>query len=116
MSLSATVVPAWLITFLSFAGFAQISNVEFYHTGQEGFSENYDARFSLTYSDVTSTAGRVRYSYVRKNTFHSGFNTAVGVFGVDDLEIDDNVVYHTVGAGMSVKHLFLLFVVEQSFI
>ncbi|XP_012942613.1 fibrocystin-L [Aplysia californica] len=82
------------------SGFAQISNVEFYHTGQEGFSQNYDPRFSLTYMDVTSTEGEIRYSYVKKSTFHSGFNTAIGAFAVDGLEIDDNVVYHTVGQGI----------------
>ena len=77
--------------------------MEFYHTGQEGYIDNFDPRFSLTYMDVTSTQGEIRYSYVRKSTFHSGFNTAIGVFAVDGLEVDDNVIYHTVGAGQLIR-------------
>lgn len=87
---------------IEFTGFAQISNVEFFHTGQEGFNANYDARFSITYSDVTSTPGKTRYSYVKKSSFYSGFNTAIGVFAVDGLEVDSNIVHHTVGAGESI--------------
>ncbi|CAL1525942.1 unnamed protein product [Lymnaea stagnalis] len=82
------------------SGFAQISNVEFYHTGQEGHSESYDPRFSLSYIDVISTPGKVRYSYVKKSTFYSGFSTAIGAFSIDGLEIDGNIIHQTVGAGI----------------
>ncbi|CAL1525941.1 unnamed protein product, partial [Lymnaea stagnalis] len=82
------------------SGFAQISNVEFYHTGQEGFNENFDPRFSLAYIDVISTPGKIRYSYVKKSTFYSGFSTAIGAFAIDDLEIDDNIIHNTVNSGI----------------
>ena len=75
--------------------------MEFFHTGQEGYIDNFDPRFSLTFMDTTSTEGEIKYSYVRKNTFHSGFNTAIGVFAIDGLEVDGNVVHHTVGEGKS---------------
>ena len=61
--------------------------------------DNTDPRFSLAFLGVTSDKDEIRYSYVKKSTFHSGFNTAIGVFAVDGLEVDENVVYHTVGAG-----------------
>ncbi|KAK0070514.1 fibrocystin-L [Biomphalaria pfeifferi] len=82
------------------SGFAQISNVAFYHTGQEGFMENYDPRFSIAYVDVISAPGTARYSYVKKSSFYCGFSTAIGAFGVNGLEIDNNVVYQTVHAGI----------------
>lgn len=80
-------------------GFAQISNVEFYHTGQDGFKDNTDPRFSIAFVDVISSEESLRYSYVKTSSFYCGFNTAIGVFAVNDLEIDSNIVYHTVGAG-----------------
>ena len=80
------------------AGYARISNVEFYHTGQEGWTDYYDPRFSLSYLDV----GRVtdlKPSYVLNCAFHHGFSPAIGVFGTDNLNLTDNVVYHAVGGG-----------------
>ncbi|KAK3716577.1 hypothetical protein RRG08_039372 [Elysia crispata] len=85
------------------AGFGQFSNVEFFHTGQEGFTENYDARFSLTFMDTTSTPGMIMYSFVRRCAFHNGYSTAIGAFAVQGLEIDQNVVHHTVGPGIRVE-------------
>ncbi|GFS10808.1 polycystic kidney and hepatic disease-like 1 [Elysia marginata] len=85
------------------AGFGQFSNVEFFHTGQEGFTENYDARFSLTFMDTTSTPGMIMYSFVRRCAFHNGYSTAIGAFAIQGLEIDQNVVHHTVGPGIRVE-------------
>ena len=84
-------------------GFAQVSNVEFFQCGQEGFTDSFDPRFALTFMGVTNNPDSVRYSYVRKSAFHNGFSSAIGVFGVDDMEIDDNVIYHTVGEGMLIN-------------
>ena len=75
-----------------------MSNVEFIHTGQEGFTESYDARFSLAYIAV-GTVSNVKPSAVMKCSFHKGFNSAVGAFGIGSLNITDNVVHHTVGNG-----------------
>ncbi|KAH9512878.1 Fibrocystin-L [Bulinus truncatus] len=81
-------------------GFAQISNVEFFHSGQEGFKDSYDPRFSVAFVDVFNSVESERYSYVKKSSFYCGFNTAVGVFSVNNLEINENIVHHTVGAGI----------------
>ncbi|KAH9519161.1 Fibrocystin-L, partial [Bulinus truncatus] len=82
-------------------GFAQISNVEFFHSGQEGFKDSYDPRFSIAFVDIFNSVESERYSYVKKSSFYCGFNTAVGVFSVNNLEINENIVHHTVGAGMT---------------
>ena len=80
-------------------GFARVENTEFYHTGQEGWTEPYDPRYSLAFVDVQSDSTTDFYSYVRDNTFHDGFSPAVGVFAVDNLEVSGNVIHHTVGKG-----------------
>ncbi|GFN92106.1 fibrocystin-l [Plakobranchus ocellatus] len=85
------------------AGFAQFSNVEFFHTGQEGFTENYDARFSLTFMDTLSNPGQIMYSFVKRCAFHNGYSTAIGAFAIQGLEIDENTVHHTVGPGIRVE-------------
>lgn len=38
-------------------------------------------------------------SYIQGCAFHDGFSPAVGVFGTDGLNVDDNIVHHTVGEG-----------------
>ncbi|XP_052286416.1 fibrocystin-L-like [Dreissena polymorpha] len=84
----------------SYSGYARLSNVEFYHTGQEGFTEEYDPRFSVAYVAV-GTVSNVKPSKVTKCSFHNGFNTAVGAFGIGGLDISENVVYGTVGNGLA---------------
>lgn len=79
-------------------GYARLSNVEFYHTGQEGFTEEYDPRFSVAYVAV-GTVSNVKPSKVTKCSFHNGFNSAVGSFGIGSLEVSENVVFGTVGNG-----------------
>lgn len=79
-------------------GFARLSNVEFYHTGQEGWIEEYDPRFSLAYV-ATGTVTNVKPSKVTQCSFHNGFSPAIGAFGIGGLEILENVVYGTVGNG-----------------
>ena len=75
-----------------------MSNVEFIHTGQEGFTESYDARFSVAYI-ATGAVSNVKPSKVSRCAFHKGFNSAVGAFGIGSLHITDNVVHHVVGNG-----------------
>ena len=72
--------------------------MEFKHTGQEGFTESYDARFSLAYIGV-GTVSYIKPSSVTKCSFHKGFNSAIGAFGIGGLKIIDNVVHHVVGNG-----------------
>lgn len=81
------------------SGYARLSNVEFYHTGQEGFTEEYDPRFSVAYVAV-GTVSDIRPSMITKCSFHNGFNTAIGAYGIGSLNITDNVVFGTIGNGM----------------
>ncbi|XP_048254094.1 fibrocystin-L-like [Haliotis rufescens] len=83
---------------MSYSGFAKIQNVEFFHTGQEGYTMSYDPRFSVAFVDVSNVGERS--SYVRRNAFHNCFSRAIGAFGISDLLIEDNVVHHTVGPGI----------------
>ena len=78
-------------------GFARISNVEFYHTGQKGWTDEYDPRFSIAFLDI-GVIDDVKPSYVRKCAFHHGFSPAIGTFGVSKLNVTDNVIHHTVGS------------------
>nr|XP_009292515.1 fibrocystin-L isoform X2 [Danio rerio] len=87
-------------TFSGFRGKAQIRNVQFYHTGQEGWNDLSDPRYSLVFLNLGWVAGE---SYISGCSFHDGFAPAIGIFGTDGLSIDDNVIHHTVGEGISVK-------------
>nr|XP_045000409.1 fibrocystin-L [Jaculus jaculus] len=86
---------------MTFKGNARISNVEFYHSGQEGFRDSTDPRYSITFLNL----GQVQEHgscYVRGCAFHHGFSPAVGVFGTDGLDIDDNIIHFTVGEGIRI--------------
>lgn len=58
--------------------------------------------FSRRYSLALLDVGYLKSSYIRGNSFHDGFNTALGVFGTNGLTIADNVVHHTVGSAVRV--------------
>ncbi|XP_048215228.1 fibrocystin-L isoform X1 [Perognathus longimembris pacificus] len=86
---------------MTFKGNARISNVEFYHSGQEGFRDSTDPRYAITFLNL----GPVQehgVSYVRGCSFHHGFSPAIGVFGTDGLDIDDNIIHFTVGEGIRI--------------
>ena len=82
-----------------------MSNVEFYHTGQEGWTDEYDPRFSLAFLYNQKDPGEVeKPSYVRKCSFHNCFSTALATFDEDNtylqgVELSDNVIHRTVGPG-----------------
>ncbi|XP_073714529.1 fibrocystin-L [Misgurnus anguillicaudatus] len=82
-----------------YRGKAQIRNVEFYHTGQEGWNDPSDPRYSLAFLNLGDVAGE---SYIKGCAFHDGFAPAIGVFGTDGLNIDDNMIHHTVGEGIRI--------------
>ncbi|XP_051729222.1 fibrocystin-L-like [Ctenopharyngodon idella] len=82
-----------------YRGKAQIRNVQFYHTGQEGWNDLSDPRYSLVFYNLGGVVGE---SYIKGCAFHDGFAPAIGVFGTDGLSIDDNVIHHTVGEGIRV--------------
>nr|XP_039260770.1 fibrocystin-L-like [Styela clava] len=83
-------------------GYARVQNVEFYHTGQEGFIDNYDPRYSLAFLN-TGSVDTIKPSSVKRNVFHHGFNTAIGVFGASLLEVKGNIIHHTVGPAIRVE-------------
>ncbi len=79
-------------------GTVQLEGVEFKGCGQIGHTESYDPRFALAFVNT----GRQRNAYVRHCSFHDGYNTALGLFGTDNMEITSNVIHGTVGPSMIV--------------
>uniref|UniRef100_A0A8C5AWE7 PKHD1 like 1, tandem duplicate 1 n=1 Tax=Gadus morhua TaxID=8049 RepID=A0A8C5AWE7_GADMO len=80
---------------IDYKGVAQIRNVEFHHSGQQGWSDFTDPRYSVAFLNLGE-------SYLQGCAFHNGFSPAIGVFGTDGMFVDDNVVHHTVGEGIRV--------------
>ncbi|XP_038070546.1 fibrocystin-L-like isoform X1 [Patiria miniata] len=87
---------------VQYKGYARISNVEFFHSGQEGWSDFFDPRYSLAFLDVGEITDDAPSS-VWGCSFHNGFSPAIGVFGTDGLVIEDNVIHHTVGSAIIVR-------------
>ncbi|XP_017158739.1 PKHD1 like 1, tandem duplicate 1 [Poecilia reticulata] len=85
---------------VSYQGKAQIRNVEFFRSGQEGWTDYSDPRYSVAFLNLGEVSGND--SYIQGCSFHDGFSPAIGVFGTAGLSIDDNVVHHTVGEGIRV--------------
>uniref|UniRef100_A0A6I8N1M6 Fibrocystin-L n=1 Tax=Ornithorhynchus anatinus TaxID=9258 RepID=A0A6I8N1M6_ORNAN len=86
---------------LTYKGNARISNVEFYHTGQEGYRDHTDPRYSVSFLNL-GQVGEYGSSYIRGCAFHNGFSPAIGVFGTDGVDIDNNIIYFTVGQGITI--------------
>ncbi|CAJ1082786.1 fibrocystin-L-like [Xyrichtys novacula] len=84
---------------ITYRGKAQIKNVEFYRSGQEGWTDPSDPRYSVAFHNLGQVADE---SSLWCCAFHSGFSPAVGVFGTDELEIVSNVIHHTVGEGIRI--------------
>ncbi|KAI4871505.1 hypothetical protein NFI96_027165, partial [Prochilodus magdalenae] len=85
---------------IDYRGKAQIRDVEFYHTGQEGWTDYTDPRYSLAFLNLGAVTQNE--SYIKGCAFHHGFAPAIGIFGTDGLSVDDNVIHHTVGEGIRV--------------
>lgn len=83
---------------IDYKGKAQIRNVEFHRTGQEGWTDYYDPRYSVAFLSL----GQVEDSYLQGCSFHDGFSPAIGVFETEGLFVDDNVIHHTVGEGIRI--------------
>ncbi|XP_028646735.2 PKHD1 like 1, tandem duplicate 1 [Erpetoichthys calabaricus] len=84
---------------LQYTGTARISDVEFYHSGQEGFRDYPDPRYSVAFVDVGEISANAS-SYIKGCAFHQGFSPAIGVFGTNGLSVHDNVIHFTVGEGI----------------
>ncbi|KAM4704928.1 fibrocystin-L [Rhinophrynus dorsalis] len=93
-------VSSFFMNGVEYKGSARIENVEFYHTGQEGFRDPDDPRYSLAFLYLGEVLKNT--SYVRGCAFHDGFSPAIGVFSTNGLDIDDNVIHFTVGEGIRV--------------
>uniref|UniRef100_A0A667XGZ1 PKHD1 like 1, tandem duplicate 2 n=1 Tax=Myripristis murdjan TaxID=586833 RepID=A0A667XGZ1_9TELE len=85
---------------IDYRGTAQIRNVEFYRSGQEGWTDYTDPRYSVAFLNLGEVSGND--SYVQGCAFHHGFSPAIGVFGTDGLNVDDNVIFRTVGEAIRV--------------
>ncbi|KAM6899772.1 PKHD1 like 1, tandem duplicate 1 [Xenentodon cancila] len=85
---------------IDFKGKAQIRNVEFFHSGQNGWTDSSDPRYSVAFLNLGEVSGNE--SYIQGCAFHDGFSPAIGVFGTEGLYIDDNIVHHTVGEGIRI--------------
>ena len=86
-------------------GFARISNVEFVRAGQEGWSDNYDPRYSLAFINSRPEEFELLplgelTSYVKKCGFDYNYNSAIGVFKSEDVAVEDNVIYRHINDGI----------------
>ncbi|CAF94000.1 unnamed protein product, partial [Tetraodon nigroviridis] len=85
---------------INYKGTAQIRNVEFFHSGQEGWTDSTDPRFSATFLNLGKVSAGD--TYIQGCAFHDGFSPALGVSGTEGLNIDDNIIHHTVGEGIRI--------------
>ena len=88
---------------IEYRGYAKIANVEFLRAGQEGWTDRFDARYSLAFIDHEDSYNdddQNRESYVKKCAFNYNYNAAVGLFNTNNVLIEDNVVYRTMEYGM----------------
>ena len=97
-----------------FRGSVQLQGVEFKGCGQLGYTDEFDPRFALA---IVNTGRQQETSYIKECSFHDGYNTAIGLFGTDGLEITDNIVHGTVGPSMIITgadHMVLRNLASQS--
>ena len=78
-----------------YVGSAQLEGVEFSGCGQYGYTFTRDPRFALAFLFTGDTVNKS--SYIHRCSFHDGYNSGVGVFGTNGLELVDNIVHNRVG-------------------
>ena len=88
-----------------YTGSARFSNVEFAVAGQEGWFDNYDPRYALAYLDTGDSvdsdgAPNMKENYVKKCTFNYLYNSAIGIFGSNNVPVEDNVIYRFINNGI----------------
>ncbi|XP_075126263.1 fibrocystin-L-like [Leptodactylus fuscus] len=93
-------VSTFSIKNIEYRGNARIENVEFYHSGQKGYTDPTDPRYSLAFLNLGEVLSNE--SYVKGCAFHNGFSPAIGVFYTNGLSIENNVIFFTVGEGIRV--------------
>ena len=82
-------------------GLARLSGVEFNGCGQEGFVEDFDPRFSVSFLNTGTITGNS--SYIRSCSFRNGYNTGIGVIGTNNMFIHDNVIHRTIGPSLKLS-------------
>ncbi|XP_033493349.2 PKHD1 like 1, tandem duplicate 1 [Epinephelus lanceolatus] len=85
---------------IDYKGKAQISNVEFFQSGQEGWTDDTDPRYSVAFLNLGEVSEDE--TYIKGCAFHDGFAPAIGVFGTEGLNIDNNVIHRTVGEAIRI--------------
>jgi len=88
-----------------YVGFARFSNVEWAVAGQDGWYDNFDPRYSLAYLDTgdsvdSNGAPNAPESYVKKCAFNFNYNTAIGLFGSNNIAVEDNVIFRHINDGI----------------
>ncbi|XP_076045156.1 fibrocystin-L-like [Oratosquilla oratoria] len=80
---------------VTYKGSAQLENVQFLNMGQLGWTDHNDPRFALVFYNLGDVSSGP--SYVRSSTFVLNHNSAFGVYGTNNLLVEDNVGYRSVG-------------------
>lgn len=83
---------------VTIVGSANLGNVEFYHSGQEGYTAKYDPRYSLAYLNLENPDSD-KPNKVIGCSFHDGFAPAIGLLNTHSATLEDNIIHHTVGQG-----------------
>ena len=88
-----------------YKGYGRFANVEFDVAGQDGWYDPWDPRFSLAFLDVgdsTDSGGKSNApeSYVKKCAFNYNYNSALGLFGANNIPVEDNVIYTFINDGI----------------
>ena len=90
---------------ITYTGYGRFENIEFVRAGQEGWYDNFDPRYAIAFlntGDSESAGGKAGAleSYVKKCAFNYGYNSAIGVFGANNIPVEDNVVYRFINNGI----------------
>ena len=86
-------------------GYGRFSNVEFVRGGQEGWSDNYDPRYTISFAQAgdhiegTGAPGEAE-SYVRNCGLNYNYNSAIGIFGSNGVGIENNVIFRHINDGI----------------
>jgi len=88
-----------------YLGYGRFSNVEFSTAGQDGWYDIWDPRFALAFLDVgdsvdSAGAANAPESYVKKCAFNYNYNSVIGLFGANNIPIEDNVIYRFINDGI----------------
>ena len=85
--------------------YGRFSNVEFVRAGEERWQDNYDPRYSLAFmhaGDHVKDGGEPdsKESYVKKCGFNYNYNSAIGIFGSNNVGVENNVIYRHIFSGI----------------